>query len=155
MNRVRFSFFVPGKPEPGGSKKGYARGKHVSIVDANPKAAPWKARVALAASQAYEGEPLTGALHVVFEFVVTRPRGHFGSGKNADKIKESAPAFPASKPDTLKLTRSTEDACTGILWKDDALIVTQLATKRYGPCPGVKITVQEAQPMDKIDYGIY
>lgn len=138
------SFWVPGKPEPGGSKKGFARGKHVSIVDANAKAAPWKARVALAASQAYRGEPLAGAIHVLFEFVLVRPQGHFGSGKNASNVKPSAPVYPITKPDALKLTRSTEDACTGIIWKDDAIIASQASTKRYGIVTGVRITVYQS-----------
>lgn len=41
---------------------------------------------------------------------------------------------------------STEDACTGIVWRDDAQIVQQFAHKTYfiGDCqPGCAIEVRE------------
>ncbi len=41
---------------------------------------------------------------------------------------------------------TTEDALRGILWRDDAQIVTQVATKRYGPQAGAWIRVVEEKP---------
>jgi Holliday junction resolvase RusA-like endonuclease len=38
-----------------------------------------------------------------------------------------------------KLLRAVEDAATGLLWWDDAQIVTQIITKGYGTRPGVTI----------------
>jgi Holliday junction resolvase RusA-like endonuclease len=52
--------------------------------------------------------------------------------------------YPTNPPDATKLLRSTEDALTGIVWKDDKLIVDQLVSKNYqrpGIYPGAKITV--------------
>lgn len=135
--------WVPGIPQPGGSKKGFFNKQtgRVQITEANPKSKDWRATVAQAASE-HSPEVLDGPLRVRFDFVFPRPKGHYGSGKNADVLRASAPAFPATRPDATKLLRSTEDALKGILWRDDSQIVTQLATKRYGSQAGAWITIR-------------
>ena len=45
------------------------------------------------------------------------------------------------KPDLTNLIKGTEDACRGILWKDDAQIVMMIITKKYGDPPRVEIEV--------------
>ena len=70
-----------------------------------------------------------------------RPKGHYRTGKNALILRKNAPEHPTTKPDATKLLRSTEDALTGILWKDDAQIWCQNVTKTYGECPGAQIQV--------------
>jgi Holliday junction resolvase RusA-like endonuclease len=73
-----------------------------------------------------------------------RPKGHFGTGKKTGILKATAPYFHTSKPDATKLTRSTEDACKGILWPDDSAVSQQAITKAYedGRGPGVLIEVE-------------
>ena len=44
------------------------------------------------------------------EFVFPRPLGHFGTGKNSDKLKASAPTHHTKTPDADKLTRGIGDA---------------------------------------------
>lgn len=137
-------FFVPGIPQPGGSKKAYfvkALGRAV-ITDTNPKVKDWRATVAQCASEVAK-ELLDGPLCVRFDFVLPRSKGHFGSGKNSGSVKASAPQFPTGRPDATKLVRSTEDALKGILWRDDSQIVTQAATKRYGDKPGCLIRIKQ------------
>lgn len=155
MNKEIISFWVQGHCEPAGSKSSFVpthpvtkepyRGPGgriiVNTVDANPNAKTWKKLVSYTARMHYHDAPLLGPLECRFEFVVKRPQGHFGTGKNEGKVKDSAPAFPTSKPDVLKLSRGTEDALTEILWVDDAQVVNQSATKRYGNVEGVQITV--------------
>ena len=127
-------FFVAGKPQPGGSKR-MVKNKATQqsmIIDANPKAKDWKSSVAQVAASTFQGiEPFAGPVKVSFRFQLSRPKGHFGSGKNADQVKLSAPKFPTGKPDVLKLARSTEDSLTGILWRDDAQIVHEVLKKVY------------------------
>ena len=94
------------------------------------------------ARHTFSGEPWACPIHLVLRFTVERPKSHYGSGRNADKLKPSAPAFPASKPDVLKLARGVEDALTSIILKDDAQIVTETLTKRYGR-PGVVVEIHE------------
>ena len=52
----------------------------------------------------------TGPILLAVTFTFERPRSHFGSGRNADKIKPSAPAFPTGAPSLLKLVESLLDA---------------------------------------------
>ncbi len=83
---------------------------------------------------------------MTFWFFVTRPREHYGSGKNANILKPSAPSHPTGRPDVTKLIRSTEDALTGIVWRDDAQIVEQIGHKGYAQKPGCHIFVRELEP---------
>jgi Holliday junction resolvase RusA-like endonuclease len=140
------TFFVFGTPAPGGSKKlvrvGGKRSGKVILLDDCARNKPWRERVAWAARGAYAGPPLACPLAVRFDFVVPRPRGHYGTGRNAGIVRDSAPLYPSVKPDITKLIRSSEDALTGILWIDDALIICQSATKSYGDTPGVRVSVR-------------
>jgi len=146
-------FFVPGIPKPGGSKTAtVVRRKGGAIVMANGRplvttrdackgSAGWKQTVAFYARQAYQGEPLRGALAVSFAFIMPRPKGHYGTGRNGDKLKDSAPIRHTNKPDALKLARSTEDALTAIVWHDDSQTAKLTIIKVYGEWPGVYITI--------------
>ncbi len=115
----------------------------INIVDmADNKS--WKRSCAVYARQAYQGAPLTGPLKIQCEFHLMRPKFHYGTGRNAAMLKDSAPDFPTARPDATKLFRSTEDALTGILWVDDAQIVLQVVSKRYGDQPGARIVLSRA-----------
>ncbi len=138
-------FTVIGRPQPAGSKRGFPmKGRGVRIVDANPKAAPWKAAVAHAARQAYDGPLMRGPLSVSMTFYVKRPKGHYGTGRNAERLRPSAPSDPTVKPDVLKLARGTEDAMTGVVYADDAQTVSLTAEKRYGEPERAEIVVRGA-----------
>jgi hypothetical protein len=144
---------VYGKPEPGGSKRGFKRGARVVVVDANPNVVGWKSLVIDAAMTASDRSVDMAvvrswtlqktALTAVCTFYMQRPQGHYGSGKNAGKLKATAPMFPVTKPDATKLWRSTEDALTGIIWGDDAQITNQYIFKQYADNrpPGARIKV--------------
>jgi len=70
-----------------------------------------------------------------------RPKYHFGTGRNAGKLKDNAVYWCETTPDALKLTRSTEDALTGIAWKDDKQVVDLHVKKIYGERPGAIIRI--------------
>lgn len=131
------SFFVPGVPQPGGSKKAFVvrmkTGVTRAVVTEDAKHnAPWRAVVSLAARQAMEGRALfTGALSVSFDFVMPRPKGHYRTGAKAHLLRDDAPLGHTCKPDRTKLMRSTEDALTGIVWKDDCQVCAGPVTKLY------------------------
>ena len=157
-------FFVPGIPRPGGSKTAmpiYGRsghavttltsaGKHRPVlryVDDAKGNKEWRAAVAGHARQKYGAQqPMVGPLSIRVVFWMPRPKGHFGTGRNAGTVKAGAPTFPAFKPDCTKLMRSTEDALKGILWEDDSQIVHQEIDKMYGDEPGASIEVWRADP---------
>ena len=145
MSRLIASFFVDGVAKPAGSKRGFfiQKLKRVVIVDANPNSKDWKTDVKYTAKQAYAGEIVTCPLAVKFTFFIVRPNSHYRTGKNKHLLRDAAPKFPASKPDVLKLARGVEDAITGIVWKDDAQIVSERIFKRYAAAPGVQIEISE------------
>lgn len=136
-------FFVPGIPQPGGSKKAFINRKtgRPIITEDNKKSKDWKALVALFSVDKIS-EPLKGPIRVSFCFFLPRPRAHYGSGNNSHRIKDSSPRYPIVRPDCTKLIRSTEDALKGIAWFDDSQIVIQTAQKQYGN-PGCHIRIWE------------
>ena len=143
------SFFVPGIPAPGGSKRFLGRSKKTGrgiLVDSGKRNAPWRDSVACEAVRAMGSEPLLdGPLSVTMIFFLPRPKNHYRTGRNAGKLKPNAPPFPDRIPDALKLGRSTEDAMTGIVWTDDARGVDVTFRKRYADHPqkpGARILIQ-------------
>jgi len=165
MEPQRVAFDVRGRPQPAGSKKAFpirrkagggwvATGK-VAVVDDNPKAKPWQAEVAYAGAYAMQRaagpargadfdpapELFDGPLGLAVTFTLRRPKGHFGTGRNAWKLKPSALPWPMVKPDCTKLLRAVEDALTGVVWRDDAQVVEQLVVKRYGEPEGAHVEV--------------
>lgn len=128
---------VTGRPAPQGSKKGFARGGKVAMVEMSKHLTPWRAAVTTAAKAWVDRNPdlypLPGAISVDMVFSIARPKSHFGTGRNAMLLKPTAPRYPASMPDLSKLVRATEDALTiAGVWTDDARVVEygRLA-KRY------------------------
>lgn len=136
-------FTVYGAAQPAGSKKGFVNRKtgRVIITDDAKRSRPWKSEVTAAAIDAmtFHGDegtsgllpPLDGPLLLELTFWVSRPKGHYGTGRNADKVKPGAPWAPTVKPDLLKLARAVEDALTGVVYRDDAQIVTETLQKAY------------------------
>lgn len=121
---------VYGAPQPAGSKTaGRSSSGKLFVRDASKGSAPWKRQVAQAAGEAMNGRDLMeGPLLLLAKFYVTRPAGHYG----ANGLRASAPAYPVKRPDTTKLLRAVEDAMTGIVWRDDAQVVVQQASKLFG-----------------------
>jgi crossover junction endodeoxyribonuclease RusA len=115
------------------------------VIEGTPALKPWKQEVAGVASQAMGDRPLiTGAVKLTILFIIPRPKGHYGTGKNAGVIKATAPPEHIVKPDSLKLGRAIEDALTGIVWKDDSQVVCHLIGKRYGERFETRVTIEEA-----------
>lgn len=141
-------FRVYGVPQPGGSKRGFVNPKtgRVIITEDAKRNKTWRESVKVAALEAMGGVAIvaTGPLVLDVMFVMPRPKYHFGSGKNADRLKPSAPYWHTTKPDATKLLRSTEDALTEVAWGDDAQIAWQRVRKRYamvGEQPGAIVLV--------------
>lgn len=139
-------FFVAGIPKPAGSKRGFyiPKLKRVVITDDCATSRDWKTDVKHEGQRQYSGELLDCPICLKLTFFVTRPKSHYRSGKNSHLLRDGAPMRPTTKPDVLKLARGVEDALTGVIWKDDALIVDEWLLKEYGLQPGCRIEVSEA-----------
>ena len=158
---------VHGQPAPQGSKRAFmgrrkdgtpvarviesshdrVKSWRQAVVD---EARAWQAPPGLLADGGWP--PLDGPLEADMTFVLPRPKGHYGSGRNAARLRPSAPVHPAGKPDVGKLGRATEDALTGIVWHDDAQVVISRLTKVYADpgapdpawrAPGAVITIRQ------------
>ena len=119
---------VFGVPAPQGSKRHVGGG---ILVESSKKVKPWREAVKWAVVEA--GNPsIDGAVFVQLEFYLPRPKGHYGTGRNAGTIKPSSPERPAVRPDIDKLTRSTLDGLTdaGVI-VDDSRIVSMWLGKHY------------------------
>lgn len=146
---MRLAFFVKGTPQARGSKRAFPFKKRdgslgVSVTDNNKRSAGWMQTVAYEAERALQrsnwsrDRPML--LHLTF--VIRRPKGHYGTGRNAGRLKDSAPAHPTTRPDATKLLRAVEDALNGVVWRDDSQVVDQRVQKRYGDTEGVDVVVQ-------------
>lgn len=142
---MKISFFVAGIPAPGGSKRGFVNRKtgKVIITEDCKRSKPWRERVASEASRAYQGPPLDAPLVLRIVFYIMRPKSHYRTGKNSAILRADAPPYPGKIPDSTKLLRSTEDACTGTLWVDDSRITDTHIYRRFHQRPGAQIDVWE------------
>lgn len=140
------TFFVPGIPKPGGSKvAGFNKTTGKGFVrPANKYTKGWMQTVAYFAHKEYDGEILTGPIRLILTFVMPRPKNHYGTGRNANVLKSTAPFWHTKTPDRTKLMRSTEDALKGIIWKDDSQVCTGGCDKMYGEKTGVLIYIESA-----------
>ncbi len=129
---------VRGLPKPAGSKRVFLVGKERRpvVTDDCRTGRDWRARVQDAIAGVHHGAPLEGPLELCLYFQLPRPRTHL---RRDGSPRPSAAAYPTTRPDVTKLTRAVEDADSGILWRDDAQVVTQTVTKRYGETVGVLI----------------
>ena len=85
----------------------------------------------------YAIEPLV----ITIEFYLKRPKSHYGTGKNSDSIKRSAPEYHVCKPDIDNLAKFYLDCMTGIVFHDDSQIVELNLKKQYAENPHVWINI--------------
>lgn len=132
---------IPGTPQQQGSKRNVGK----FSIEANKNLAPWRAD-AIHLLQKAMAEQLvqqfTGPVFVTATFAYARPKGHYGTGRNAAVVKDSAPLFKATAPDADKLARALGDALTqaGVV-RDDCLIAGWLVRKVWAATPGVRVIV--------------
>jgi crossover junction endodeoxyribonuclease RusA len=123
-------FVVHGAPVPQGSLVRSGQGMRHSNARALE---PYRREVSREASKAMNGrELILEPVRLELVFTLARPKGHYGTGRNAGRLRRSAPAAPITKPDIDKLARAVLDALTGIVFRDDAQVVELEIVKRYG-----------------------
>lgn len=115
-------FIVYGDPLPKGSVRAFMpKGfSHPVLTSATKGLKDWERKIASAAQVQATGILLTGALHVTIAFFLSRP-----------KSLPKRMRLHTKRPDLDKLIRGATDALTGVIYKDDAQIVSILSTKHY------------------------
>ena len=84
---------------------------------------------------------ITGPVHVWLTFCFARPASHYGTGRNAGKLKPSAPPFHTKAPDVDKLARLVLDAMenAGIVANDAQVIQLQAGKAWVADDPGTLV----------------
>jgi Holliday junction resolvase RusA-like endonuclease len=126
---------IPVKTKDGGVR-------HCIIEQTDKALRLWRSDVVAAARAAYTGGVMLGAFRLALTFYRTRPQSHYGTGKHAGQLRDSAPRYPTTRHDTIKDARAIEDALTGVLWRDDSQICEHLIRKIFGECLRVDVEVQ-------------
>jgi crossover junction endodeoxyribonuclease RusA len=137
---------VRGLPAPQGSKRHVGGGR---MIEQSKAVGPWREAVRAETQHAMAREhwrTLTGPVQVALTFRMTRPKGHYRTGRNATLLRDGAPGRPAGKPDLDKLARAVLDGLTaGGAWKDDSQVVVLVAEKLYAAGPGCRIIVTDLE----------
>lgn len=157
---MKLTLDIIGTPAPQGSKRAFViKGKNggnaraVVVDDNKATLRDWRQDVKATAYDAIARTGWTQAdtgVQVRVIFRLKRPKGHYGSGRNAHLIKASAPAFPSTKPDVDKLARSTLDGLKEAgVYTDDSRVVSLWVLKTYADTtpPGAFI---EITPLDAV-----
>jgi Holliday junction resolvase RusA-like endonuclease len=140
--------FIPGEVRGQGSltlwraPDGTERAKHP------PKTVAWRGDVAYRLHRQWgDRDPIGRAVAVYLDASFARPKGHYGSGRNAGMLKPSAPRFMGVYPDVDKIARLHLDALTiaGVI-VDDKFVVGLTAKKHWtdgGDRPGIRVRVED------------
>jgi len=142
------AFTVPGAAVPQGSAKAFLpKGwRRPVITGDNARTKPWRACVASAAQDAQYREGTwrrvsDEAIEIVVGCYFIRPTSVSAKRRPSHTVK----------PDVDKLARALLDALTGLLWRDDAQVVSLTITKAYAEptepaCVDITITELPALP---------
>jgi crossover junction endodeoxyribonuclease RusA len=117
-------FIVYGTPVPQGSMRAFLpKGHQRPIITAdNPNTKPWRQEIANVALLCARHRPIKeGPIWLNVDFFFEKPKS----------LKKTV-TRKITKPDLSKLVRALEDALTGIIYKDDAQIVSCMASKHFG-----------------------
>lgn len=147
---TELSFEVEGIPIAQGSKRAFNHrhtGRVVMLESAGDRLKQWRQKVTLAARQEATKrfwEP-PEAVKVNMLFFMPRPKGHYGTGRNAGTLRPSAPEHHTVKPDSDKLARAVNDALTdaGVIRDDSTitmLVIAKAYAKNYPPGAHISIT---------------
>ena len=151
---------VKGVPAPQGSKnpRPIYRGRgptrvftgKVALEESSQAVGPWREAVRNAFEKQWRWGRIVGPVRLTrCVFVLIRPSTHYGTGRNAHRLRPDAPAYPIAKQrnDIDKLLRSTMDGITsagvikkirpvGVVWADDSQVVgVDLLRKVYQDHP--------------------
>jgi crossover junction endodeoxyribonuclease RusA len=130
--------FVPGVPLSQGNLR---RGRHGGIYEQDrDRVNDWRATVRIKAAKAMaDREPSRAAIVINARFLFTRPKSHL---RKDGTPRDSAPRLPITRStrDIDKLERAVLDALTGVVFVDDAQVVSVNKGKEYSHVPGLDLT---------------
>jgi Holliday junction resolvase RusA-like endonuclease len=129
---------VLGAPTAQPRHKHFTRGKFTGTYD---PASAKKNTFASCVQDDAPLEPLNKPLIFEVTFYMPRPKGHYGTGKKAEMLRDDAPEWHTSRGDLDNQIKFCTDALNGIFYKDDALICSIIAKKIYSERPRTEIII--------------
>lgn len=130
-DRFTLTFTVRGGPVPQGSARAFLAGGKARLATRSTPLLAWRTAIATAAGTAMGDQPVREVpTTVLATFTLPRPRS----------VRRPVPSV---KPDLDKLARALLDGMTGVVLRDDSLVVDLLVGKRYGDVPGVRVEVMD------------
>ncbi|WP_063697048.1 RusA family crossover junction endodeoxyribonuclease [Pediococcus inopinatus] len=134
-----FTLLISGEPVPQGRPRFVSRGKFVQTYDPK-KSKDYKKLVKQQVKAQFHEDLLSGALNV--ELKVYRPIQKSITKKERE-LRLSGAHRPTIKGDIDNYFKAVTDACTGLVWIDDAQIVSTQSNKYYSEDPHVELVVKE------------
>ncbi len=131
-------FFVKGIPVPQARPRTFLHRISGRYVTMNPKKTEaWKRSVYAQAFQHRPRAPLEGPVHLALEFFLMKPRGEGGRDG----------AWATQRPDLDNLMKAVMDSLVSAgFFKDDALVVSLEAYKRYAMDSGCGVMIEISRP---------
>lgn len=132
------AFTIPGDPRGKGRPRATTIGGNARMFT-DAKTASYENLVKLAASRALgDRTPLDEPLTVVVTVRMTPAASHSEKKRRAMIAGEIA---PTKLPDLDNVVKAVLDGCNKVAFRDDALIVSLIARKRYAATPGVDVEI--------------
>lgn len=124
--------WVPGKPQPQGSKKGFIINGKVVLVESSKGLKPWRNKIRTIVQHSAEFRELSGPVHVSVSFYF----------KQAASNKTES---HTQKPDIDKCLRAVLDSLTGLVYADDSQVVSVSCWKAWGKenVEGINLSIWE------------
>ena len=137
-------FRVVGIPKPhsiGAKSVPGKYGKPIGRVYDSAVARDWKRTVAAAAQIVRPEHLIKTKVPITLSLTFFMPMRQDFSKKKVAAIHAGETLYHTVRPDRTALLRSTEDALTGVIWRDDAQVCAGPIYKIYGDPPGVEIVI--------------
>lgn len=153
---TELTIHVYGTPRPQGSKRAIPIKKHghytgkTALIEMSKALPDWRTNVTQAARQAahntkWATPPRGTPIKLTITYYMPRPNNHYRTGKNSHLLRNTAPTFHTTRPDSDKLDRAIGDALTEArIYTDDSQIAIRTSTKLYTDthATGATIVVQ-------------
>ena len=135
-NELRFT--IDGDVQPQERPRFSRRGNFVNTYDP-PKSAKYKKYVSEVASKYKLDELIDSPIKLTIDVYIKIPKSYTKKVKQQIENKE---LLHIKKPDVDNLAKGIKDGITGVIWKDDSLIVELIVTKHYSENPRAELLIE-------------
>jgi Holliday junction resolvase RusA-like endonuclease len=137
---------IPGEAVPQLRPRFARRGNYTQTYDP-PKSKDYKAYVRALAASVKPDRLIEGAVSVRIRVYRQTPAGW---SRKKSMAAWSGEIRPTTKPDIDNLAKGIKDALTGIVWRDDAQVVSLTAEKWYSNQPGAIVEIETVGDREEV-----